>query len=108
MKIFIRANQVKNHLSVVFQTGKGVHYELEQVEEDVGLLQELVLQHHQVHQDVADGRHGVLGVDHLKLGVVDHVEGLGHVSVILSLGLLLQPLLVAGEGGSETSGYYVC
>jgi len=49
-----------NHLAIVFQAGQGVHDELEEVEEYVRLLHKLVLQHHQVHQDVADRGHGVL------------------------------------------------
>ena len=89
----------RSHLAVVFQAGQRVHDELEQMEEDVRLLHKLVLQHHQVHQDVTDRCHGVLGVDHLELGIIDHVEGLGDVGIILGLGLLLQPLLVAVEDG---------
>ena len=55
--------------------------------ENMSFLHDLVLQHHQVHQDVADGRHGVLGVDHLKLGVVYDVEWFCNICVILSLSL---------------------
>ena len=102
LALFRTANQNKlslSHLAVVFQAGQRVHDELEQMEEDVRLLHKLVLQHHQVHQDVADRCHGVLGVDHLELGIIDHVEGLGDVGIILGLGLLLQPLLVAVEDG---------
>ena len=55
--------------------------------ENMSFLHDLVLQHHEVHQDVADGRHGVLGVDHLKLGVVYDVEWFCNICVILSLSL---------------------
>ena len=79
---------MNSYLPIVLYRGKCVHDELEEVVEDVGLLHYLVLQHHQVHQDVADGRHRVLGVHHLELGVVDDVEGLRHVCVILRLRLV--------------------
>ena len=79
---------MNSYLPIVLYRGKCVHDELEEVVEDVGLLHYLVLQYHQVHQDVADSRHRVLGVHHLELGVVDDVEGLRHVCVILRLRLV--------------------
>ena len=56
----------------------------------MSLLNHLVLKHHQVHQNVADGCHGVLGVDHLKLGIVNDVERFSNVSIILSFCLRIE------------------
>ena len=53
----------------------------------MGLLHKLVLEHHEVHQDVADGGHGVLGAHHLKLGIVNDVKWFCHISIIFSFSL---------------------
>jgi hypothetical protein len=34
------------------------------------MLEYLGFQYYEVHEDVADGRHGILGVHHLKLGII--------------------------------------
>ena len=75
------------NLSIIFKRRQCVHNEFEEMIEDVRVLHDFVLQDHQVHQDVADGGHGVLGVHHLELGVVNNVERFGHICVILSLRL---------------------
>ena len=49
------------------------------MEEDLGLGHELRLQDGQVHENVADGGHGVPRVDHLEPGVVQHEQRLGDV-----------------------------
>ena len=77
-----------SYLAVVFQRRQGVHYKLEKVVENVSILHHFIFQHNQVHQNVTDGRHCILGVHHLELGVVDDVEGLRHVCVILRLRLV--------------------
>ena len=53
----------------------------------MSILHHFVLQHNQVHQNVTDCRHCILGVHHLELSVVDNIQRLSNVSVILSLSL---------------------
>ena len=75
------------NLSIIFKRRQCVHNKFEEMIEDVCVLHDFVLQDHQVHQDVADGGHGVLGVHHLELGVVNNVERFSHICVILGLRL---------------------
>ena len=77
-----------SNLSIVFDRGKCIHDEFQEVVENVSLLHNLVLEHHQVHEDVADGSHGVLGVDHLELRIVNNVKGFSDICIVLCLCLI--------------------
>ena len=57
------------------------------MEEDVRIFYKVVLQYNQIHQNVADSRHGIFRVDHFKLGIIYQVERFGHIRIIFSLSL---------------------
>ena len=82
-----RERNLISYLAIVLQRRQRVHYKLEEVVENVSILHHFVLQHNQVHQNVADCRHCIFGVHHLELGVVNNVERFSHICVILRLRL---------------------